>query len=135
MGAKSLHLAPQLSPGAPIQEQARAVARALMALMPQADRDAAFHRQLQVYIQTDPELRALQNAQYEALFEAIGDQLQTAFGDSLAMPARSVALAVQALVWGFMHQWSQTPDAVTEEVIAQGFEALAIGATTEQPPS
>jgi AcrR family transcriptional regulator len=135
VGAKALRLAPQLTPGAPLREHARAVARALMALMPQAERDAAFHRQLQVYIHTDPELRAMQNAQYEALFESIASQLEAAFGDGLVMPARSVALAVQALIWGFIHQWSQTPDAVTEDVIAQSFEALAIGATVGRPPA
>jgi AcrR family transcriptional regulator len=135
VGAKALRLAPRLTPGAPLREHARAIASALMELMPQAERDAAFHRQLQVYIQTDADLRALQNAQYEALFDSIANQLQAAFGDSLVMPARSVALAIQALIWGFMHQWSQTPDAVTEDVIAQAFEALAIGATTGRPPA
>jgi AcrR family transcriptional regulator len=133
VGAKALRLAPQLEPDAPLRQHARAIARALMVLMPQAARDADFHRRLQVYIQTDPELRALQTAQYEALFDAIADQLQSVLGSRLVLPARGVALAIQALIWGYIHQWSQTPDAVTEDVIAQGFEALAIGATTAPP--
>jgi AcrR family transcriptional regulator len=128
VGARALRLEPQLTPGAMLRENARAIARALIALMPQAERDAAFHRQLQVYIQTDPELRALQHAQYEALFEAIESQLQAILGDRLVMPPRSVALAIQALIWGYMHQWSQSPAAVTEEIVAEGFEALARGA-------
>jgi AcrR family transcriptional regulator len=128
VGAKALRLEPQLTLGASLGENARAIARALVALVPQAERDAVFHRQLQVYIQTDPELLALQTAQYEALFDSIAAQLQAMLGDRLVMPAGSVALAIQALIWGYMHQWSQTPGAVTEEVIAQGFEALALGA-------
>jgi AcrR family transcriptional regulator len=135
VGAKSLRLEPRFEPGATLRENARAVARALIAQMPQAERDGGFHGQLHVYIATDPELRALQTAEYEALFDSIADQLRTLFGERLVMPARSVALAVQALLWGFLHQWSQTPDAVTEEVIAEAFEALAIGATTAPNPS
>lgn len=135
VGAKSLRLQPQFEPGATLRENARAVARALIAQMPQAERDGGFHGQLQVYIATDPELRALQAAEYEALFNSIADQLRTLFGERLVMPARSAALAVQALLWGFLHQSSQTPNAVTEDVIAEAFEALAIGATTRSPRS
>lgn len=135
VGAKALRLEPQLTPGASLREHAHAIARALIAQIPQAERDAAFHGQLQAYIQTDPELRALQTAQYEALFDSIAVQLQTLLGERLVMPARSMALAIQALIWGYMHQRSQTPDAVTEEVIAQGFEALARGATARAEPA
>jgi AcrR family transcriptional regulator len=128
VGAKALRLEPQLTPGANLRENARAIAHALAVQMPQAERDAAFHGQLQVYIQTDPELLALQEAEYEALFEAIGAQVRALLGDRLVMSPRSVALAIQALIWGYMHQWSQSPAAVTEEIIADGFEALARGA-------
>jgi len=135
VGAKALRLAPELAPGASLRENARAIARALIAQMPQAERDGGFHRQLQVYIQTDPELLALQTAQYEALFDSIAVQLRATLGERLAAPARSVALAIQALIWGYMHQRSQTPEAVTEEIIADGFEALVIGAMARRPRS
>jgi AcrR family transcriptional regulator len=127
--SRSLRLAPQAPPGAPPAEQARAIARALMPLMPQAEQARRFHRDLQLYIASDPELRARQTAEYAALFDAIAAQLQAAYGERLRMPARSLALAGQALAWGFMNQWAQTPDEITEDVIAAAYEALALGAT------
>ncbi len=135
VGAKALRLEPQFEPGASLRQNAHAIARALIAQMPQAERDGGFHRQLQMYIDTDAELQVLQRAQYEALFDSVAAQVQAMLGDRLVMPARSVALAIQALIWGYMHQRSQTPDAVTEDVIADGFEALALGAMARRPPA
>jgi len=125
---RRLHLDPRITPGDPLA-QARAVARAVMDAMPQAGREAAFHGELQSYIRTDPELRAHQAAQQKAQFDGIVALLETNFGDRLTMPARAVALAIQALAVGFTVQWERTPDEVTEQVVAAAYEALAIGAT------
>lgn len=129
-GQRSLNLRPELVAGATPAEQARAVARALMTLLPHAKREAAFHRELNHYIQSDPELQRRQSAQYAALFDAIARQLEDAFGDQLAIPPRSLGLAVQALAIGFINQWALTPEEVTEAVVAAAYESLAIGATT-----
>jgi len=123
------HLAPQITPGDPLA-QARAVARAIMAALPDAEREAAFHSELQVYIRTDPELRARQAEQQKAQLDDIVRQLVEGFGDQLAMPPRALALAIQALILGFTTQWERTPDEVTEDVVAAAFEALALGAVT-----
>ena len=122
------HLTPEATPGDPAA-QARAVARAIMASLPEAEREAAFHSELQIYIRTDPELRAQQAEQQKAQLDDISRQLATDFGDQLTMPPRTVALAIQALILGFTAQWERTPDEVTEEVVAAALEALAIGAT------
>ena len=122
------HLAPEATPGDPAA-QARAVARAIMASLPEAEREAAFHSELQIYIRTDPELRAQQAEQQKAQLDDISRQLATDYGDQLTMPPRTVALAIQALILGFTAQWERTPDEVTEEVVAAALEALAIGAT------
>ena len=122
------HLAPEATPGDPAA-QARAVARAIMASLPEAEREAAFHSELQIYIRTDPELRAQQAEQQKAQLDDISRQLATDFGDQLTMPPRTVALAIQALILGFTAQWERTPDEVTEEVVTAALEALAIGAT------
>ncbi len=122
------HLAPEATPGDPAA-QARAVARAIMASLPEAEREAAFHSELQIYIRTDPELRAQQAEQQKAQLNDISRQLATDFGDQLTMPPRTVALAIQALILGFTAQWERTPDEVTEEVVTAALEALAIGAT------
>lgn len=122
------HLTPEATPGDPAA-QARAVARAIMASLPEAEREAAFHSELQIYIRTDPELRAQQAEQQKAQLDDISRQLATDFGDQLTMPPRTVALAIQALILGFTAQWERTPDEVTEEVVTAALEALAIGAT------
>ena len=87
------HLTPEATPGDPAA-QARAVARAIMASLPEAEREAAFHSELQIYIRTDPELRAQQAEQQKAQLNDISRQLATDFGDQLTMPPRTVALAI-----------------------------------------
>ena len=126
---RSLRLAPELAPGASLREHARAVAHAVMAILPQARADGAFHRDLQLYVRTDPDLSARQTQQYAELFDEIAAQLEAAHGDELVIPPRSLALGIQALIWGFIAQWTQTPDEVTEPVVAAAFEALAVGAS------
>lgn len=124
---RRLHVRPQLVPGDG-KATARAVAKALFAQFPQAEREAAFYLELQGYIRTDPELRAQQAAQQKAQFDEMAQLLEAAFGDDLALSPRVLGLAVQALLLGFVSQWERTPDEVTEEVVAAAFEALAIGA-------
>ncbi|MGH6998340.1 MAG: TetR/AcrR family transcriptional regulator, partial [Phenylobacterium sp.] len=123
------HLTPEAKPGDPMA-QARAIARAIMAALPDAEREAAFHSELQVYIRTDPELRARQAEQQKAQLDDIARQITEGFGDRLAMPPRTVALAVQALILGFTTQWERTPEEVTEDLVTAAFEALAIGAAS-----
>jgi AcrR family transcriptional regulator len=132
-GRKRLNVIPKITPGAPLRSHAKAMARALMPLIPQIEREADFHRELLVYSRSDPELGALQAAQWRALFDAIAKGLDAELGDRLAMPARVLGLGVQALIRGFVSQWAETPEEVTEDIVAQTFEALLIGATTSRP--
>ncbi|HZZ36450.1 MAG TPA: TetR/AcrR family transcriptional regulator [Caulobacteraceae bacterium] len=127
---RRLHLRPRMISDA--RAQAREMARAFMAQLPQAEREATFYSELQSYIRTDPELREQQAAQQKAQFDWIAEELQATFGERLAYPARVVGLAVQALALGFMAQWERTPDEVTEDVVAAAYEALAVGATRRQ---
>ena len=125
---RRMHLDSEITPG-DAQATARDVARAFMAQLPQYEREAAFYSELQSYIRTDPELQAQQAAQQKAQFDRVSGGLVAGFGDGLAMPPRTMALAVQALLLGFTTQWERTPDEVTEDVVAAAFEALSIGAT------
>jgi len=122
------HLRPDL-PFGDAKGAARTTARAFMAALPQMEQQATFMAQLQSHIRTDPELRAQQVAQQTAQFDWIAEQLASRYGDRLAYPARTVGLAVQALLLGFVSQWERTPDEVTEDVVTAAFEALALGAT------
>jgi AcrR family transcriptional regulator len=121
------HLEAAITPG-DSRTTARNVARALMAQLPRTEKEAPFYAELRAYIRTDPELRAQQAAQQTAQFDEIAQRLSVGFGENLAMPPRTLALAVQALLLGFTEQWERTPSEVTEDVIAAAFEALARGA-------
>jgi MftR C-terminal domain len=117
-------------PGASLQAHARASAVALMAVTPQSESDAEFQRQMQSYIAADPELRAIQAEQQTALIDAIAEGLRAELGGRLTIPPRTLSLAIQALIRGYLGQWAQTPNEVTEDAVAVGFEALLVGATT-----
>ncbi|HXQ12243.1 MAG TPA: TetR/AcrR family transcriptional regulator [Caulobacteraceae bacterium] len=134
-GRKRLNVVPEITPGAPLRSHARAIAQALMPLIPQIEREADFHRALLIYSRTDPELGALQAAQWDALFDTIAQGLEAELGERLTIPSRVLALGAQALIRGFVSQWVETPEEVTEQVVAANFEALLVGATTSQNPS
>lgn len=129
-GTKLRYVVPAIEPGASLHDFARALAHALVAGFPQSEREAAFFSELDVYARTDPELRARRAESQRALIDAIGRGVEAELSDRLAVPARDLGLAFQALIRGFSAQWAQTPDEVTEAVVATAFETLLIGATT-----
>ncbi len=130
VGRKLRYVIPATEPGYSLRDYARAAARALMAGLPQSARDAAFFSELEVYARTDPELRALRSESQKVLIDALASGIRTELNDRLTIPARDLGLAFQALIRGFSAQWAQTPDEVTEDVVATAFEALLLGATT-----
>src|SRR5690349_10412278 len=70
-GRKLRYVVPATEPGFTVEDHARAAARALIAGLPQSERDAAFFSELEVYARTDPELRALRAESQRALIDAI----------------------------------------------------------------
>ena len=126
------YVVPEVAPGASLKAHAQAAARAVMRQMPEIEGQIDFHRVMLIYSRTDPELQAIQAAHWNALFEAIAAGLEAELGERLTMPAHTLSIGFQALIRGFAAQWAQTPDEVTEDVIAANFEALLIGATA--PP-
>jgi AcrR family transcriptional regulator len=128
------YVAPHYTPGAPLPEQARAFAHALLSVTPHFERMRPFHNALQLYSATDAELNDLQQAAQAALFNALDQYLEAEFGARLSLPTRHVSLALQALVRGFLQQAATTPAAVTEDAIADAFESLILGATTPRSP-
>jgi AcrR family transcriptional regulator len=130
VGRKQRFVTPKSAPGASLRDHARAAATALVAVLPQSERDAAFFSELEIYARTDPELRALRSASQKALLDAIAAQIEAEFNDRLTIPARSLSIAFQALIRGFLAQGTRTPDEITENVVATAFETLLIGATT-----
>ncbi|MDO8321625.1 MAG: TetR family transcriptional regulator [Phenylobacterium sp.] len=126
--SQSLSLEPAPAPGAALAEQLAAAADALVALLPRAGGLQRLNAEFQIYALTDPDLRARSAAVYLARFDRLTERTQTAHGERLAMPARDLVMALQALTLGFIHQHQITPEAVTEQTIRSAFDALARGA-------
>lgn len=125
---QSLRLDPAYRPGASLAEQLRAAADALVAILPKADGLGRLSAEFQIYVLSDPELRARSAAVHLAGFDQIAEQTEAAYGEVLALPARDLVMALQALTLGFIHQHQLTPQAVTETTIRSAFDALARGA-------
>ena len=129
-GSKLRYVVPETKPGFTLKDHARAAARALMASLPQSESDADFLTELEIYARTDPELRALRSESQKTLIDAIAAGVRFELGPKLTIPPRDLGLAFQALIRGFSAQWALTPDEVTEDVAANAFEVLLVGATT-----
>lgn len=129
----STYLAPDLTPGSAIPDQARAFARALLSMLPNFESVRPFQAALQAYVATDPDMQARQHASQMALFAAIDRYVETEFGERLTLPVRSVTLAIQALIRGFLHQALSTPEAVSEDVVTDAFQAVLLGAVAKTP--
>ncbi len=134
VGTKALHIIPQSKPGDSLRAHARAIARALMAQMPLVEREAVFCRELAAYVSSDPELLVLRAKQQTRFYGVIARGLEAELGDRLAMSAQALALGIQALIRGFTAEWTMSPQAVSEDIIAESFEALLVGATTPRRP-
>lgn len=125
---RSLRLAPDYMTRAPLKVQLRAIGRAVAALLPQARGLERLNAEFQIYLLTEPVLRAHVAAQSAAALEAGADVLAREYDGKLALPPPHLALAIQCLSVGFIYQHQMTPDLVTEAAIVAAFEALADGA-------
>jgi AcrR family transcriptional regulator len=125
---RSLRLAPDYEPGASLEAQLRAIARAVAALLPKARGLERLNAEFQIYVLTEPELRAHVAAHNTAMLQAGAATLAHEYGEALAMAPRDLAVAIQSLSLGFIYQHQITPDEVNEAVIVAAFEALAAGA-------
>ncbi|MFZ5721722.1 MAG: TetR/AcrR family transcriptional regulator [Pseudomonadota bacterium] len=125
---RSLRLAPDYEPGAPLKAQLCAIARAVAGLLPKARGLERLNAEFQIYVLAEPELRAQVAAHTSALLDAGAEVLARQYGDRLAMLPRHLAVTIQSLSLGFIYQHQITPEEVTEDVIVAAFEALAEGA-------
>lgn len=122
----SLSLEPAYTPGAPLADQLRAAAEALIRILPRTGGLERLNADFQLYVLSDPDLRARSAQLQTASFDAIAAQTAAAYGEVLALSAHDLVMAVQALTLGFVHQHQVTP--VTDQTIRAAFEALARGA-------
>lgn len=126
---KTLRLEPDYVAGAPLTVQLQAAARALVDLLPAAQSQQKLNAQHQIYALTDADFAARIEAVYLQELDRVSGLVEAAYGDSLAMTARQLAVSVQVLCIGFLHQHRITPGEITEDVVLAAFQALAVGAT------
>jgi len=122
---RSLRLVPDYMSRAPLKVQLRAIGRAVAALLPQARGLERLNAEFQIYLLTEPELRAHVAAHNVAMLEAGAETLAQEYAGKLTLPPLHLAVTIQSLSLGFIYQHQITPDLVTEEVIVAAFEALA----------
>lgn len=129
MASKALILAPAYLPDAPLKAQLRAAAEALIAILPRSREEARFVSEYYVYSLGDAELAERNRASYAAQFTALSDVIESRYGAQLAMPPRTLMVAIQCLGLGLIDQYARTPGEITPEVVIAAYEALAGGAT------
>jgi AcrR family transcriptional regulator len=129
--ARGLNLVAPSIPGGSFADHLRDIAEQLLAILARAPADARLIGEYHLLALTDPELHAQVEADYARTFGQAGRKLARGFGAVLTMPPEALAVAIQSLALGFLHQSLLTPRAVTREVVLAAFEALAKGAVRE----
>ncbi|MDQ0464155.1 AcrR family transcriptional regulator [Caulobacter ginsengisoli] len=114
-----------------LAEQLDRFAQGLVLALPNAPGTQRWHAELLLHIATEPALKAQVAQGFTALFEVMAAQLQAQHGDELAIPAASLALAIQALTMGLIYQAIISPDAVTPAAVFEAYAALARGAVRQ----
>jgi len=112
----------------PLKMQLRHFAETLLAQFPAGARDGSLIIEYQLYAMSQPALRSQLAIAYEQMFRRMTTALAAQYEGKLAMSARALALAVQALTMGLVWQFMLTPAEVRREDVIAAFEALASGA-------
>ena len=127
-GARGLAMRP-VDPwaAASFAEGLEALAKELVATIRRAKGGAKFAAEFQIYVLSDPELRAGLASTYEQNFAAVAERLAR-YGDlKPGVSARELAIGLQSVCLGLMIQSFVTPDNVTEPVILATLKAFAEG--------
>ncbi|HEY2706844.1 MAG TPA: helix-turn-helix domain-containing protein [Caulobacteraceae bacterium] len=118
---------PQVAPGASVAEIMRAVAEALIAVMPDRARMGAGRLRGLAYGLTNEGLRARTSERSAMLFAVTAAWWRERFPDEteLPMPAEDLVRVLSALSEGLTFQRLATPELIPDEVIYAAFAALA----------
>jgi AcrR family transcriptional regulator len=118
---------PQVSPGASVAEIMRAVAEALIAVMPARARMGVGRLRGLAYGLTNEGLRARASERSAKLFVVTAAWWRERFPDEteLPMPAEDLVRVISALSDGLTFQRLATPELIPDEVIYAAFAALA----------
>ena len=127
-GARGLKIDRDFSRPGTLKDQLRGFAEGLIETLPGARGTQRWHAEFMVHIAADPVLRDHIAAGFAALFDEMAGQFRRQHGESLAIDAHSLALAIQSLAMGFVYQAILSPQAVPPKAVVEAFEALADGA-------
>lgn len=127
-GARGLKIDRTLDGPGSIAERLQRFAEGLAQVLPNAPGTQLWHAELLLHIARQPALKAQVAAGFEGLFQTMASQLEALDEEELAIPARSLALAIQSLTMGLVYQAILSPEAVTEASVVEAFAALARGA-------
>ncbi|MDB5493141.1 MAG: TetR family transcriptional regulator [Phenylobacterium sp.] len=128
VGTRGLNINRDFSRPGPLKDQLRTFAEGLAAALPNAPGTQRWHAELLLHIATDPALKAHIAQGFAGLFDVMAAQLEAQHGRSLAIPAHSLALAIQSMAMGFVYQAILSPAAVPATAVLEAYDALAEGA-------
>jgi AcrR family transcriptional regulator len=126
---RGLKIDRDLSGPGTLREKLRGFAEALAATLPNAPGTQRWHAELMLHIATEPQLKAMIAEGFGGLFQTMAEQLEAGHGERLAIPARTLALAIQSLAMGLVYQAILSPAAVSPQAVLDAYDALARGAT------
>jgi AcrR family transcriptional regulator len=127
-GARGLNINRDFSRPGTLPEQLRWFAEGLVAALPNAPGTQLWHAELLLHIATDPALKAHVAEGFAGLFDVMAAQLDAQHQGELALPAHSLALAIQSMAMGFVYQAILSPKAVPPSAVLEAYTALAEGA-------
>ncbi|THD81092.1 MAG: TetR/AcrR family transcriptional regulator [Phenylobacterium sp.] len=126
--ARGLNINRDFSRPGTLAQQLAWFAEGLVAALPSAPGTQLWHAELLLHIATDPALKAHVAEGFAGLFEVMAGQLEAQHGGQLALPAHSLALAIQSMAMGFVYQAILSPQAVPPSAVFEAYAALAQGA-------
>jgi len=126
--ARGLKIDRDFSRPGTLKHQLRGFAEGLIATLPNAPGTQRWHAEFMVHVAADPALRDHIATGFAGLFDEMATQFRAQHGETLAIDAHSLALAVQSLAMGFVYQGILSPDAVPAGAVIEAFDALADGA-------
>lgn len=113
--------------GATLARQMELLAESVIEDLPRSASAIRFVTDYHRYASADEDFNAALQAQYARMFDR-GAAFFAAYADELTVTPLVFAVMLQSLIIGLMHQSILTPEAVSAQVIRQGFLALSEGA-------
>jgi AcrR family transcriptional regulator len=124
--AKQPRVRVRFEQGATLARQMELLADSVIDDLPRSASAIRFITDYHRYASADDDFNAALRAQYARMFDR-GAAFFAAYADELTVTPAALAVMLQSLIMGLMHQSILTPEAVPAQVIRQAFLALSEG--------